>query len=354
MALTSKRSLTFSSWVRTMSTTKIAMIFFVVPFLASYAASGVAAQVSSGKSLGSATLSVMEPTAAVPYPTGDYLRLSYIPDISMLQYAGSKVGLFVNSDIVPAPTPSTLAGEETAQVVHAVSPESTTSHEVDSGNPSLDTWVSETKGYMAAKTFLTRYYRISSPDTPEGKEYDRVTFSEGPFLAGDIILERNNPTHVPGDETTYLVLRGNRKIQFSSQSAPPWIDKLYEYPAVPHPMMEEGLSGPSAGLVYAIQYLDGMTEGELLAGHTVAFTGVVDERTGNVGAVGGLDKKIEAAREAGAEIVFLPAVNALEDPSFEQTPGIQVAPVANIADAVAELCITYRSADQLCSTDVIP
>ena len=64
-------------------------------------------------------------------------------------------------------------------------------------------------------------------------------------------------------------------------------------------------------MVYAVQYLtDSMTEGDLLAGHTVAFTGEVGQATGTVWAVGGIAEKLSAAQASGVEIVFIPQENA--------------------------------------------
>ena len=63
--------------------------------------------------------------------------------------------------------------------------------------------------------------------------------------------------------------------------------------------------GPSAGLAFSLSILDVITEGELTGGLRIATTGTID-RFGNVGPVGGVPQKTEAAIRSGIELFLVP------------------------------------------------
>lgn len=66
-----------------------------------------------------------------------------------------------------------------------------------------------------------------------------------------------------------------------------------------------GIGGPSAGLMFSLEIYDQLTEGDLTKGHQIAGTGTIDY-DGNVGRIGGIDKKVVAADKEGIEIFFAP------------------------------------------------
>jgi PDZ domain-containing protein len=65
------------------------------------------------------------------------------------------------------------------------------------------------------------------------------------------------------------------------------------------------VSGPSAGLAFALAIMDVLSEGELTNGLSIVATGSID-RDGNVGPVGGLQQKTVAAERSGADVFFVP------------------------------------------------
>lgn len=71
------------------------------------------------------------------------------------------------------------------------------------------------------------------------------------------------------------------------------------------------IGGPSAGLMFALQTLDVLTEGDLTAGLRVAGTGTI-AADGKVGAIGGVAHKIVAADRAGADVFLVPEQNEQE------------------------------------------
>ena len=66
-----------------------------------------------------------------------------------------------------------------------------------------------------------------------------------------------------------------------------------------------GESGPSAGLMFSLAIYTQIADTGLRNGRIVAGTGTID-RDGNVGDIGGIDKKVVAASRQGANIFFAP------------------------------------------------
>lgn len=72
-----------------------------------------------------------------------------------------------------------------------------------------------------------------------------------------------------------------------------------------------GIGGPSAGTMMALSIIDVLTPGGITGGKKIAGTGTVDV-DGNVGEIGGINLKIEAAEAAGADAFIYPAGNDAE------------------------------------------
>jgi len=100
----------------------------------------------------------------------------------------------------------------------------------------------------------------------------------------------------------------------------------------------DGIGGPSAGLMFALQALDDLTPGDLTAGLKVAGTGTIAP-DGTVGAIGGVSHKVVAASKAGAQIFLVPRRNAKEATEKVEKTGfkLEIIPVDSLKDAVKEL-----------------
>ena len=72
--------------------------------------------------------------------------------------------------------------------------------------------------------------------------------------------------------------------------------------------IDEGIGGPSAGLMFSLGIYDTLTPGSLTGGQVVAGTGTLDA-TGTVGPIGGIQQKIVGARDAGAQLFLVPPDN---------------------------------------------
>jgi Lon-like protease len=106
---------------------------------------------------------------------------------------------------------------------------------------------------------------------------------------------------------------------------------IYPVPNFPLDIkIESGtIGGPSAGLMWSLGVSDLLTSEDLTGGSEIAGTGTVD-LDGNVGPIGGIALKIEAAEQANAETFLLPPQNLAE---------------ARTADADIEL-VTVSTVDQ--------
>ena len=94
-----------------------------------------------------------------------------------------------------------------------------------------------------------------------------------------------------------------------------------------------GIGGPSAGLVFAMGIVDKMTPEQVVGGEHMAGTGSIGP-DGAVGPIGGIDKKLVGAADAGAAFFLAPRDNC--DEVVDRIPaGLEVAAVATLDEALA-------------------
>lgn len=91
------------------------------------------------------------------------------------------------------------------------------------------------------------------------------------------------------------------------------------------------VGGPSAGLMWALGLYDLLTPGDLTDGKVVAGTGEIDLH-GKVYPIGGIQHKVVAADEAGADVFLVPAGNRAELQGMDT--GMRLVYVANVQDAL--------------------
>ncbi len=110
---------------------------------------------------------------------------------------------------------------------------------------------------------------------------------------------------------------------------------------MPFPIdIESGrVTGPSAGLAFALGVIDRLTPGDLVGDVTVAVTGTIDE-SGEVGPVGGVPQKAVAAMDAGATMMLYPEETKPEHVRrMRELVGsrMRLVPVATIEEALEVL-----------------
>ncbi len=95
------------------------------------------------------------------------------------------------------------------------------------------------------------------------------------------------------------------------------------------------IGGPSAGLIFALGVYDTLTPGALTEGGKIAGTGTLS-LDGAVGAIGGIQQKIAASRELGAEIFLVPAGNC-DEALGARAGDMRLVKVQNFDDALASV-----------------
>ncbi|EFH29266.1 MAG: PDZ domain-containing protein [Lactobacillus mulieris] len=117
---------------------------------------------------------------------------------------------------------------------------------------------------------------------------------------------------------TITVQRNNKSINYTGKTIPLATDKskaaigiqLVERSQVitePQIKINAGsIGGPSAGLMFSLASYQLFTGHDLTHGVKIAGTGTIDD-DGNVGMIGGVDKKVVAADKAGAKVFFAPS-----------------------------------------------
>jgi Lon-like protease len=95
------------------------------------------------------------------------------------------------------------------------------------------------------------------------------------------------------------------------------------------------VGGPSAGQIFALAIIDKLTPGALTGGNVIAGTGTVDA-DGTVGAIGGIQQKMFAAKNAGAKYFLAPESNC-DEVTGHIPNGLQVFAVKNLGDSLSVL-----------------
>ena len=94
----------------------------------------------------------------------------------------------------------------------------------------------------------------------------------------------------------------------------------------------DDIGGPSAGLVFSMAMVDHLQKADMFDSRHVAGTGTIGA-DGSVGPIGGIDKKMSAAVDAGAELFLAPRDNC-EQVSASAPEGLTVVPVESLTRAI--------------------
>ena len=92
--------------------------------------------------------------------------------------------------------------------------------------------------------------------------------------------------------------------------------------------------GPSGGLIFALGLVELLSPDDLLNGRKIAATGTISA-AGRVGAIGGVQEKIVAARAAGVELLFISRQNC--DEISGEVDGLKVIAVSTLEEAYLAL-----------------
>jgi PDZ domain-containing protein len=255
-------------------------------------------------------------------------------------------------------TRAELAGQ--AEIVPAayIRPAGTTQEQVNATNQRL---IDESKPIAIVVGLRAAGFPVDI--TGQGAQVQSVLHgmpADGVLQVGDVItavgdapitttdsLVQAVASHPIGDSLTLTVHRGDQDVslQLTTAKAPdgnrPIIGvtiSTYLFDVrTPFPVeiQSDNVGGPSAGFMFALAILDGVTDGDLTRGYFVAGTGTI-AADGTVGAVGGAAEKALAAEHDGAQIFLVPRDDAAE--AGKWVHDLKIVPVEKFQDAIDALC----------------
>lgn len=231
-------------------------------------------------------------------------------------------------------------------------PAGKTNEEVDQENAEQMT-SSEDNATAAALTYLKRPVAVGVRTVADGSPAVGrlepgdviVSFAGQPVSTGQELVDAVR-ARKPGDTVQVVVDRkgGRQDVQVTLGARPE--DPAVAYlgttfklvsgdPNVKISYNVEGIGGPSAGLMLTLAVIDLLTTGDLAHGKFIAGTGTIVP-DGTVGAIGGIQHKIKAAKEAGATAFLVPAENCTE--AKDGAPdGLELIKVGKLGEAVDAL-----------------
>jgi len=122
-----------------------------------------------------------------------------------------------------------------------------------------------------------------------------------------------------GASVTFVVLRDGQRREVrivpepseddpDKQAVGVVVGASYDFPFDVSVEIDENIGGPSAGLIFSLAVYDTLTPGSLTGGAAISGTGTIAE-DGSVGPIGGIQQKIVAAADSGAELFLVPPDN---------------------------------------------
>lgn len=144
--------------------------------------------------------------------------------------------------------------------------------------------------------------------------------------------------HGPGDPVHLVMLRNGKRLDVDiepvDKDGSPKVGVTlgvgYQFPFQVRINVPEEIGGPSAGLMFSLAVYDTLTPGSLTGGHVIAGTGEIAP-DGKVGPIGGIQQKIAAADDAGAELFFVPPDNCADVKGLD--PDLQLVKADTMHDA---------------------
>lgn len=209
---------------------------------------------------------------------------------------------------------------------------------------------SETAATYAALTYLGRSFNAVISDLGSATDTGLAT--------GDTLLSIDGTTgppqqlieairaHTPGDTITVGIRRGDQELTLpvtarasqDEQNPATTLGVTVTLTPADGTHVEynlEDIGGASAGLMFTLAVIDKLTPQELTGGRFVAGTGTMNA-AGQVGPIGGIIHKIEAAAKAGATVFLVPEANCAEAMTSHHE-GVALVKVTTITDAVQAL-----------------
>jgi PDZ domain-containing protein len=185
---------------------------------------------------------------------------------------------------------------------------------------------------------------ISDTSTAKGKlqEHDIIVGVDDAKVANSDALLAITKQHKVGDSITLHVNRNGQVLDVPVTLQPPRAGG--SAPSIGISVVDgytkpfeidirlNDVGGPSAGLAFTLGIIDKLTDGNLTGGLPIASTGTIDT-DGKVGAIGGVQQKEAAVKDAGAVAFLVPDGNCAE--ALKEKPkGLKLVKVSTLAGAV--------------------
>ncbi len=174
------------------------------------------------------------------------------------------------------------------------------------------------------------------------KAGDVITAVDGTPVTGPTGLTGLIHAHPAGRTLTLTITRNGRSQQVqvgtkASGGHPVMgveIEGQYKFPFTVKISVGD-IGGPSAGMMFALGIIDKLTSRDLTGGKFIAGTGEITA-SGQVQAIGGIQQKMVAARDAGATFFLTPASNCA-DTRGAVPAGLRLVKVSTLTQAVNDL-----------------
>ena len=184
-----------------------------------------------------------------------------------------------------------------------------------------------------------------SPNKGVLKPGDRFVTVKGSPAKDDTSLRSVLKTLKAGQKVPAVVLRAGKQVTLtltlgapSTGNTSPQLGVIVTNGCLLPFQVTLGLSdigGPSAGLMFALGIVDKIGTDDLTRGKFIAGTGTI-AADGSVGAIGGIQLKMIAARRAGATVFLAPASNC-QDVRGNVPSGLDVVKVSTLQGAITAL-----------------
>jgi PDZ domain-containing protein len=171
---------------------------------------------------------------------------------------------------------------------------------------------------------------------------DVITAVDGTPVTGPSSLTGLISAHQAGSTLTVTIQRNGqvRQVRVGTRQVGGHavmgveIEQQYKFPFTVKFSVGD-IGGPSAGMMFALGIIDKLTKLDLTGGKFIAGTGVITAG-GLVQAIGGIQQKMVAARNAGATVFLTPATNC-PDTKGAVPAGLRLVKVGTLAQAVTYL-----------------
>lgn len=197
----------------------------------------------------------------------------------------------------------------------------------------------------AAKAAALRELGEEVPTAPGVALVEEGSPAEGKLLVHDLFLEVDGervatPQDVvsavaasEGEQVEFVVLRDRRRqtvrVRPEQTDDGPRVGVRvgtgYRFPFDVTINISPDIGGPSAGSMFALAIYDTLTPGSLVGDRSVAGTGEITGE-GEIGAIGGVQQKIVAGRDAGADLFLVPPDNCDEAEGADPGEMLLIAP----------------------------